>query len=142
MPDWRGGDLIFAQLQNTSTSTRKSINNVNKSQTVQLVGQIKNPGEIKYLVGADIFYYLVKAGGPTESADLNRIMVVRKSNGRREQKNMNVEQLERAPDILPGDLILVNSDVPGDFEKKLDVAQTIAGFFTSLGYIIVLAFAI
>lgn len=142
LPEWTGGDLVFAQLQGTPGSIGTKNKTIVASKTVQMVGQIKNPGELKFLPGADIFYYLVKAGGPTEKADLNRIMVVRESNGKKQQKNMNIEQLQAAPEILPGDLILVNSDVPGEFKKRLDVAQAISGVFTSIGYMIILAFAI
>jgi hypothetical protein len=143
MPEWEGGNLVFAQLQpETVTSSGITNKKISSSKAVQMVGQIKNPGELKFLPGADIFYYLVKAGGPTEKADLNRIMIVREANGKKQQKNMNIEQLQEAPVILPGDLILVNSDVPGEFKKRLDVAQAISGVFTSIGYMIILAFAI
>jgi polysaccharide export outer membrane protein len=85
------------------------------SQKVFIQGQVLNPGKYTFEVIPDVWDLIREAGGPTESADLSRIEVIRGSGseaGKSEVINLKRWQekgeLDKLPALKPGDVV----DVP------------------------------
>lgn len=145
LPIWQGGDTVFAQTRASTQQNdgRAQLGNIEQvEQFIQLAGQVKHPGRFAYKSGQDFFYYLVQAGGPTEKADLNRLMIVREEMGQKQTIKANLEDLSTLPDIQPGDLLLLNGDVRDSSEKNLTIFTSLSQVVTSIASVVVLAFAI
>ena len=94
---------------------------------VRFLGQIKRPGEILVKDSAHLMYYLVQAGGPTDTANLNRINVWRISEG--EVYSFPIEIHDEEPvKLVSGDLVFV----PGDPRNTIERAAPILGAFGSM----------
>ncbi len=52
-----------------------------KSLTVRIMGRVLKPGLLTYRSGADVKYYLNKAGGITKSADRGKIRIIKGASG-------------------------------------------------------------
>lgn len=82
--------------------------------TVQVLGSVYNPSSLLYTSNKNISYYLEKVGGPTKTADINVIYII-KSNGEAEG-NINMSQK-----IEVGDTVVVPEkiEIPSDWVKTL-----------------------
>ena len=83
------------------------------SRSVVVSGQVVNPSAQSYERIPDLWRVIINAGGPTERADLSRVTIIRKEDGKSRVIDTNLltivrdGDLNRAPQLLPGDLINV-----------------------------------
>ncbi|RMG39726.1 MAG: hypothetical protein D6719_12630 [Candidatus Dadabacteria bacterium] len=135
IPQWQGGDRIFFQ------SERAEIAEVSggSSKYVQVIGQVRSPGDQLYQPGADFFHYLVAAGGPTDRADLERVAIIRNLNGKRRTLVFSVTD-KKQPELRGGDVLLVYGDNATHFERSTGVGASIASMFTGIASLVLLAF--
>ena len=108
IPNWRGGDKVFFQSQGVDAASAKKA----ERHYVQIIGQVTSPGEYTLEDGADFFFYLSKAGGPKEDADLQNLEVLRVINGDRTSIKFGMKDMKKIPQISGGDIIIVHSDKP------------------------------
>ena len=84
------------------------------TRTVNITGQVYNPGIVEYKKNKTIRYYINAAGGLSQNADKNAIIVVY-ANG-----VVSPNRWYRRPRIEDGSTIIVNSK---EFQEPFDVTQ-------------------
>lgn len=119
--DWQGGEVVFFQSEAEGFPVSSS-----ETSYVQIIGQVATPGEILYEPGADIFHYLARAGGPTEGASLTNLDLIRSAQGGRATVNFSLRDPNRVPEILPGDIVLVNAERTGFYVAVAAVLSAVA----------------
>ena len=134
IPSWQGGDVVFFQSQRGDIESTAGF----EKPYVRILGQATTPGEYTYLGGADFDHYLIKAGGPTERADLERITLYRSSGVKTEQIEYEADDDGNLPEILPGDVLLVNSDAPTASERRTRYIAEVTSIFGTLATIVLL----
>jgi protein involved in polysaccharide export with SLBB domain len=135
LPAFEGGAVFFVQRKNeVSAALAESSHPV-----IQILGEVKNPGEISYRPNGDFLYYLTRAGGPSSVADLERIELIRYVNGRRKSQVYDWEDAHQLANLRPEDLIIVHSDRPSRFERVVQIGAGFAAILSAIG-ILVIAF--
>ena len=127
VPAWHGGEKIFFQSSGNGASVSGTANDA-----VQIIGMVVSPGEYAYQASGDFFYYLVRAGGPTDRADMQRISLLRKVSNGTEKYTFGTESARELPQIQRGDVILVNADNPSDIEKDSRVLGGFGGVLSAM----------
>jgi len=79
-----------------------------KSSVVYIYGEIANPGEYQYENNTNIFAAVIKAGGPTEKADLRRVRIVGIDSLHTQVAQINLQKYHDAPQFPP--LVLRGGD--------------------------------
>jgi len=89
-------------------------------------GQVARPGQY-YLQGSpDLFELLSQAGGPTASADLSRIVLIRERDGSRLRLNLGrIAESGKPFFIVPGDVVLVPESFWSSATRSLPVISTL-----------------
>ena len=100
--------------QNITIMPGDSIVVKERTRTVNITGQVYNPGIVEYKKNKTIRYYLNAAGGLSQNADKNAIIVVY-ANG-----VVSPNRWYRSPKIEDGSTIIVN---PKEFQEPFDVTQ-------------------
>lgn len=134
VPAWQGGESIFFQSERGDRASAPQ----SGRNYVQLLGQVKQPGEYPFLSGADFYEYLIRAGGPTERADLENLVLVRSGPTARETIAFELEDSHLLPPLKAGDTVIVHADNPSSLEKKSRVIGGFAGIISTLATIILL----
>jgi protein involved in polysaccharide export with SLBB domain len=133
VPSWQGGDVVFFQsdrdLDEAAADGEKSY--------IQLLGEVKNPGEYRYSRKADFYDYLARAGGPSDKANLLKIEVIRNSSDGRTSSRFELVPKD-IPQLYAGDMILVHSDKQTPSERVVAMAAGIAGILNTMLLIILL----
>jgi len=126
---WAGGEKVFFQNANEEGNTSELFN----KSYVQVMGQVKNPGDYPINTAANIFAYLMKAGGPTDRANTNNMLLVR-MNEKNEVETYPValNNLSQAPQIQGGDVLFVQADNPTDLQKDASVFGSFASVISSI----------
>lgn len=138
LPNWQGGDSIFAQTEVAQASSAFA----SPKSYIQLLGQVNEPGQYRFQNNADFFYYLVKAGGPTAQADLGRLTIVRTVGLERQTFDFDIQDPSLMPQIENGDILIVNSGIATRQERELERSTNLASIFSSIGTVLVLALAL
>ena len=110
LPRVKSGDTIYIPERNKPWIDNK------KEKTVRIIGAVEKPGRYKFSSDMTILDILAESGGPTETAYLERIMVVNISRNRSEENISHVFDLEKfiehpdftkLPMVRVGDTIFV-----------------------------------
>lgn len=137
VPNWQGGDLVFFQSQRGSVESSAGF----EHPFVQLLGQVINPGEYGYKSGDDFYKYLVRAGGPSERADLSRVVLYRAIDGQTQPFEYDIEE-GGLPEVRPGDVFLVHADNPTRLEKRTRYIAEVAGIVGTIATLAILIVAL
>jgi protein involved in polysaccharide export with SLBB domain len=116
LPRVKSGDTIYIPERNKPWIDNK------KEKTVRIIGAVEKPGRYKFSSDMTILDILAESGGPTETAYLERIMVVNISRSQSEENISHVFDLERFieyPDFTKLPLVPV-----GDTIFVPDVSQS------------------
>jgi hypothetical protein len=116
LPRVKSGDTIYIPERNKPWIDNK------KEKTVRIIGAVEKPGRYKFSSDMTILDILAESGGPTETAYLERIMVVNISRSQSEENISHVFDLERFieyPDFTKLPLVRV-----GDTIFVPDVSQS------------------
>jgi protein involved in polysaccharide export with SLBB domain len=133
LPPWRAGDLVFVQRKSEVSSDL-----LNSSHPViEMLGEVKTPGQIPFKQGADFLYYLTKAGGPSSVADLSRIEVIRGGSGNRAGQVYNWEETHELKKLEPNDIVVVHANQPTKFERFIQSASGVAAVLSAIGILII-----
>jgi protein involved in polysaccharide export with SLBB domain len=117
---WRGGEQLFFQVTGDQGAVR------NQSQTFQLLGEIKNPGEYAIQNDASFFTYITRAGGQMTTADLANVTVIRRSTG--EAHVYDINHASPSPELAPGDVVLVKA-----IDTRTGLLERLSPLFISIG---------
>lgn len=133
LPKWQGGDIVFFQ------SDRDAANTTDEDAYLQFLGEVRSPGEYRYVKDADIYYYLSKAGGPTDKADLDQIEVIRARNRPPRSSAMyELSDQKSYPEFRPGDIVILHADKQSTTERVVTTAAGIASILNTMLLIILL----
>lgn len=137
VPHWQGGETIFFQSERGNTTGSGGQRNF-----VQLLGQVRSPGEYNYQDGAGIYDYLIEAGGPTDRADLNNLTLVRTGASGQQTTRFQLDDQTTVPALQSGDTVIINADNPSSLEKDTRIVGGFASVLSALGAIALIAVAI
>lgn len=127
-----GGDQLVFQVDAPQTINHPS----SASGIVQVMGEVVRPGDMTYLPGADIYYYLQLAGGPTMGADLSEVKIVRGKSYQRVMSDVDALKEEPQPVLMAGDLIIVPFEKTTKLERNVSVLSGITSILSALVLII------
>lgn len=133
VPSWQGGENVFFQSEQGDSKT------VGRNY-VQILGEVRSPAEYPYQDNADAMYYVVKAGGPTATADMENLNLIQTTPTGRQMVVFSFEDSAKVTDIKPGDTLIVRADVPTTTEKKSRIVSAFASVlqvFATIGLIFV-----
>lgn len=136
-PQWQGGETVFFQSEGGGprASARLQRNFVN------VIGQVRNPAEYPAETNANFYTYLIKAGGPTDRADLSRVTLLRSHDSQMRAITFNMLDPREIPEVLPGDSIIFNGDSPTPLERDSGIAASFANVISAIGIIVIAALA-
>ncbi len=103
-----------------------------KSKTIQVFGQVTNPGRINYVEGKDINYYIDKAGGLGQYAIDNEITLIKGES----RRWVSIE--DESYKIEPGDYIWVPREIIRGFNYYLQQVATYLGIVASAATVVLL----
>lgn len=122
------GVLVFAGLVTQPLSGQTAESRIFDLQVRAAVwGQVNRPGQF-YLEGSpDLFELLSAAGGPTQAADLNRLVLIRERDGTRQRVSLNRIASSGQPlFIVSGDVVIVPESFWSRFQRSLPAISTVA----------------
>jgi protein involved in polysaccharide export with SLBB domain len=131
LPDVVPGDVIYVPDRNADWLTQS------KEQTVRVLGAVAKPGRYKFDDNMTILDLLAEAGGPTQDAYQEKIVVVNYAQGQDQARLFNLVQFARTGDFrtLPvlrtGDTVYIPNYSQSDwriFENYLQDVVSIAAF--------------
>ena len=111
VPAWEGGDRVFFQSEGKDAASATAAGRY----YVQVLGQVSKPGEYAWEDGADFFFYLSKAGGPTQSADLDKIEIIRLQSEKKESIVFKMKDVRGIPNLRGGDIVVLHAEKPRNF---------------------------
>jgi len=124
IPKLAPGDVAQRQLTARSAFAPKTIR-------VQVVGEVKKPGEVEVAPQSSLSTAVAIAGGPTDKAKLRDVLFVRlNDDGRIERKQVDLSNLADNLQVQEGDVIMVPKSSRATF---LDTASQI---ITPLGILL------
>lgn len=91
---------------------------------VKVMGEVKKPDHFPYYAGENLLDFIYLAGGPTDKARMNKVMLVSPQASNGGQQIINLRSLidrydpQQVPVIYPGDVIIVP-------KQKTPVAKTV-----------------
>ncbi|MBL4765042.1 MAG: SLBB domain-containing protein, partial [Colwellia sp.] len=110
LPIVKAGDSIYIPERNKPWIDQK------KEQTIRIIGAVEKPGRYQFSADMTILDILAESGGPTQTADLEKIMVVNISQSQTDENISTVFDLEEfiehpdfttLPLVRAGDTIFV-----------------------------------
>lgn len=131
---WRGGEVLFFQKESATATDPNSITIGNQ---IQVLGELKRPGEFGYREGADVYFYMAESGGPTRDTDFGRVQIYRGQPGHRVMMEFELEEPEKVPPIRPGDILVFRSDMPTKFQKSIATGANIGTIITAIALLII-----
>jgi protein involved in polysaccharide export with SLBB domain len=105
--EWRGAEKVFVQMD----PPRKDFHDTD-SGTIQILGQVLNPGEYPVTGTADFFSYLALAGGPTAEADLSAVEIITQSDDSVVRRRWSVDDSKEMPTLVAGDMLVIGARQP------------------------------
>ncbi len=123
LPLVKSGDTIYVPEKNKPWIDNK------KEQTVRIIGAVEKPGRYKFSADMTILDILAESGGPTQTAYLEKIMVVNISRSKSEENVSRVFDLEKfiehpdfttLPMVRVGDTIFVPDVTQSNWNVFMD----------------------
>jgi protein involved in polysaccharide export with SLBB domain len=123
IPHVKAGDTIYVPERNKPWIDHK------KEQTIRIIGAVERPGRYQFSADMTILDILAESGGPTQTADLDNIMVVNISRSKSEEnvgRVFDLEEFMEHPDFntLPlvrvGDTIFVPDTSQSNWNVFMD----------------------
>ena len=132
---WHGGERILFQLERPEEITsRDSEDRAEGPSTrkVQVVGEVKEPGGVSFHAHEDGYYYLLQRGGPTTSADLGKVEVVRTDKHTGQHIRLSMTDISDIKNVQESDVLIVHPDRPSSFEKTLQNSALVASIISAI----------
>ena len=107
---------------------------------VKVIGEVRLPGAFEEFTNATVIDMLMRAGGPTATADIKKIRYVSPSRKKGIEYRINLEEYLAAtttypnPEVKAGDIIYVPKK-PDSWRTYLPIASTISSVMISIYYI-------
>lgn len=91
---------------------------------IEILGGVKDPGRIPFQPGADLTFYLSKAGGTPSNALPEKIQIIRGDPGKKKAEEFQLVRADSAPALKSGDIVIVHSRSPSLMEKAMTYAAS------------------
>ncbi len=130
LPAWQGGDRIFFQKEGPEAGSAGS--GSDSLRRVQVLGEVRTPGDVTYRADSDAYHYLVKAGGPTTQADLDTVQLVRADPKTGERKPIILGPIYEMKGIKDGDLLIFPATRPSSGQQALQTAAIITSIASAI----------
>jgi len=127
---WIGGEVVFLQKEYNASLAERLPASAYRTP-IYLLGEVRKPGEYPLKPGTDFVDLLTQSAGFTEQADLDHLEIIRRTNGRKRSYEFSWHQLQRAPTLVPGDVVLVHADRQSKSELRVQIAAIFASILTS-----------
>jgi hypothetical protein len=135
IPAWRGGDVLFFQTDRGQTAA-----STDQDKTyIEFIGEVKTPGEYHYVAGENFYFYLVKAGGPTDRANMRDVRIIRKGMEGPKTIDFETTNVSDLVPIEPGDIILLQTDKPTSSERAVPFISALVGIVNTIFLAILVA---
>lgn len=131
-PKWFGGEKVFFIQAATALGE-------DNSASVQLLGDVRNPGAMAFKGGANLYHYLTKAGGTTQTSDLDRVQVVRQTPQGPVVAEGTAKEIAQHIKLEAGDTVFMGSGLPNRTDRNVTLGSMIASILAAIG-ILVIAF--
>jgi protein involved in polysaccharide export with SLBB domain len=128
---WVGGEKVLFLKASAAVDTVDSEN-------IHVIGDVRNPGGFVFQTSTDFYHYLVKAGGTTATSNLEKIDVIRETRKGRVTTTGTSDEIAKNIKLQAGDVIVVNSNMPGKFERNLQLSSTIASLISAIAILFVI----
>lgn len=127
---WTGGDTIFINVHSQDSDAEAV-------PMVSVLGGVIRPGNVLYREDATLFYYLNKTGGVVPNVGYEDAYVIRKIGDRMDRINFNITDMDTIPNIVAGDIIMLNSEKKTLEDRIWDRMVQIGSLITSIGILII-----
>ena len=127
-PKWYGGEKVFF--------IQSSLGEEN-SASVQILGDVRNPGAQAIKDNMNLYQYINKAGGPTQSTDLDRITVVRQTSNGPVKTEGTAEEIAKEIKLQAGDTVYVHSSNSTTLERRLGMVSSFMSVITAIAFLII-----
>lgn len=128
-PYWQGNEEIFIRKIGSRDQEQRQI--------ILVTGEVRAPKEVPFERDGDIYYYLTKAGGFTNTANLRKIEIQRGKGKSLKVIPFDLHKVETVPVIYPGDKLIVHTEKPEFWEKVLDKVVDFSTILTAIAFIII-----
>lgn len=129
IPHWHGADAVFIK----KAGGKGSMN----TNMVKMLGEVRTPGEIPYVEGADLYYYLTKAGGQTNTVDVEKFEIVRTVDHEKISIVFNPSKIDEVPVIEPGDVVTLYPFRETKTEKVLRTMSYLGTVIIAAAFLII-----
>jgi protein involved in polysaccharide export with SLBB domain len=129
VPVWTGADRIFFQKERPDLGADPL--DAEAVRKVQVIGEVRNPGELTYRKEGDIYYYLVKTGGPTSYSDLEQVEVIRTDRESGKRKQLSLGPVSEVGSVQGGDILLFHPQRTSHFERTIAITSIITSIVTA-----------
>jgi protein involved in polysaccharide export with SLBB domain len=126
---WTGGDSIYISTQNGGQAG-------SGIPIISVMSGVKNPGKILFEPGENLFYYLQKSGGMSDTLAYNESYIMRKTESGLVKIQFNLVDTETIPVIYAGDVIMLNAQKRTPTDKLLDRIGQVASILSSIALLI------
>jgi len=95
-----------------------------ESNKVYVTGSVQNPGKYSFEVIPDLWKIILEAGGPTETAKLDQVKIIRGGDEAGDISNVDLSEflkrgdLSKLPPVYPGDTLYAEIEVADKRESK------------------------
>ncbi|MGQ9678812.1 MAG: polysaccharide biosynthesis/export family protein [bacterium] len=121
------GLLTTATVQPAGGQTEPSPNSGAFSVRASIWGEVKHPGQYYFDNPVDLFELVSAAGGPTNNADIRRVLVLREKGGSRHIFNLPHLALSNQRFFLAtGDVVVIPESFWSKFKNSLPVVTAAA----------------
>ena len=144
IPAWQGGEQILFQLERPENeASAKDVTNEDaadpSARKIQVLGEVKNPGNVSFQRHADAYYYLIQRGGPTRDSDLGEVEILRQVPNTNERKRITLSDIGNIKDIREADVIIIHPDRATKLERALTTVGIVASILSAIALTVVVA---
>ena len=141
---WQGGEQILFQLERPegeSTAIKDmAAETVDPSvRKVQVLGEVRNPGNVSFQKNADGYYYMIQRGGPTQFSNLEKVEVLRLDPITNERRSVTLGDISEVKEVHEADVIMVHPERPSKTERTLATLGIVATILSAVALTIVVA---
>lgn len=129
-PKWFGGEKVFFIQATTALGEENS-------GSVQILGDLKNPGAVAFKEGANLYQYINKAGGPTSSTDLDRVQIIRQTKKGPVVYESTTEEIAKNVKLEAGDTVYMGSSNATTIERRLTMGSAFLSILSAIGFLII-----
>lgn len=129
-PKWFGGEKVFFIQAATALGD-------DSSASIQVLGDLRNPGAMAFKDGANLYHYITKAGGTTQTSDFDRVQVVRQTAKGPVVAEGSAQEIAQHIKLEAGDTVFMGSSAPNRTDRNVTLGAMIASVLSAIGILII-----